>query len=84
VNAEIRTAEAPDALVIPKEALRHDSAGDYVYVLAGGRLERRPVRTGISNVSLAQVTQGLSAGELTALPADVPLKAGDLVTAVVK
>jgi HlyD family secretion protein len=84
VNAEIRTAEAPDTLVIPKEALRHDSAGDYVYVLAGGRLERRPVRTGISNVSLAQVTQGLSAGELAALPADVPLKAGDLVTAVVK
>jgi HlyD family secretion protein len=84
VNAEIRTAEAPDALVIPKEALRHDSAGDYVYVLAGGRLERRPVRTGISNVSLAQVTQGLSAGESAALPADVPLKAGDLVTAVVK
>jgi HlyD family secretion protein len=84
VNAEIRTAEAPDALTIPKEALRHDSAGDYVFVLAGNSLARRPVRTGIANVSLAQITQGLSAGDLVALPADVPLKPGDLVTPVIK
>jgi len=84
VNAEIRTAETPDALVVPKEALRRDSAGDYVFVLAGGRLERRPVRTGISNVSLAQITGGLSPGALAALPADIALKAGDAVTPVIK
>jgi HlyD family secretion protein len=84
VNAEIRTAEAAGALVIPKEALRRDSAGDYVFVLAGGHIERRPVATGIANVSLAQTTQGLSAGELVALPADVPLKPGALVTPVIK
>jgi multidrug efflux pump subunit AcrA (membrane-fusion protein) len=84
VNAEIRTAEAADALVIPKEALRRDSAGDYVFVLAGDHIERRPVRTGIASVSLAQTTQGLSAGEAVALPADVPLKPGDLVTPVIK
>jgi HlyD family secretion protein len=83
VNAEIRTAEAPDALAIPKEALRRDSSGDYVFVLAGGRLERRPVGTGISNVALAQITEGLSPGDLVALPADIPLKAGDLVTPVI-
>lgn len=84
VNAEIRTAEAPDALVIPKEALRRDASGDYVLGLKDGRVERRPVKTGISNVSLAQVTEGLSAGDLVALPADIPMKAGELVTPVVK
>jgi len=84
VNAEIRTAEAADALAIPKEALRRDSAGDYVFVLAGGHIERRPVRTGIASATLAQITQGLSADEAVALPADIPLKAGDLVTAVIK
>ena len=84
VNAEIRTAEAPDAMVIPKEALRRDSAGDYVLVLANGHIERRPVRTGIASVSLAQIAQGLSPGDLVALPADVPLKPGDLVTPVIK
>jgi multidrug efflux pump subunit AcrA (membrane-fusion protein) len=84
VNAEIRTAEVADALTIPKEALRRDTSGDYVFVLAAGRLERRPVRTGISNIAVAQVTEGLSGGELVALPADVAIKAGDLVTAVVK
>jgi HlyD family secretion protein len=84
VNAEIRTAEAPDAMVIPKEALRRDSAGDYVLVLANGHIERRPVRTGIASVSLAQIAQGLSPGDLVALPADVPLKPGDVVTPVIK
>jgi HlyD family secretion protein len=84
VNAEIRTAEAADALTIPKEALRRDSKGDYVFVLAGANLERRAVKTGISNVALAQVTDGLSGGELVALPADVAVKAGDAVTAVIR
>ena len=84
VNAEIRTAEAPDALVIPKEALRRDAAGDYVFALAAGHIERRPVQTGISSVSLAQISQGLAPGDLVALPADVPLKPGDAVTAVVE
>ena len=84
VNAEIRTAEAADALAIPKEALRRDSAGDYVFVLTGDHIERRPVRTGIASVSFAQTTQGLADGDLVALPADVPLKPGNLVTPVIK
>jgi len=84
VNAEIRTAEAADALTIPKEALRHDSKGDFVFVLAGGKIERRAVKTGISNVALAQVAEGLSGGELVALPADIPLRASDPVTPAIK
>ena len=84
VNAEIRTAEVPAALAIPKEALRHDSAGDYVFVLAAGRIERRAARTGISNVALAQIVEGLSAGDLVALPADIPLEPGAPVTPVIR
>jgi HlyD family secretion protein len=84
VNAEIRTAQAADALVIPKEALRRDASGDYVFGLDGARLQRRPVKTGISSVSQAQIMQGLSAGDLVALPADTALKAGDEVTPAVR
>ena len=84
VNAEIRTAVAENALAIPKEALRHDAAGDYVLALAGDHVERRPVQTGVSSVAQVQVTGGLAESGAVALPSDNPLKAGDRVTAVVR
>jgi HlyD family secretion protein len=83
VNAEIRTAVVESALVIPKETLRHDQQGDYVYVLKGDTVERRPVKKGISSLTQVQVVEGLNEGEAVALPGDVPLKAGDRVTPVI-
>jgi HlyD family secretion protein len=83
VDAEIRTGAVESALVIPREALRHDVAGDYILTVKEGVLERRAVKTGISSITLIQVASGLSEGDMVALPADVPLKPGDRVTAVV-
>ena len=80
VNAEIRTAVAENALVIPKEALRHDAGGDYVFALAGDRIERRDVKPGVSSVTQVQIAGGLAAGDAVALPSDIPLKPGDRVT----
>jgi len=82
VNAEIRTAVVENAVVIPKETLRHDAQGDYVYVLKGGTVERRAVKTGVANITQVQVTAGLSEGDAVALPGETPLKSGDRVTAV--
>lgn len=82
VDAQIRTAAARDALVIPRETLRHDSAGDYVFTVKDDTLERRGVVTGISSVSLVQVTSGLTEGEPVALPADFPLQSGSRVSPV--
>jgi HlyD family secretion protein len=81
VDAEIRTAVAENALVIPREALRHDGGGDYVFLVKDGLMERRPVKSGASSATLVQVTAGLAAGDAVVLPSDVPLKAGDRVTA---
>ncbi|MBZ5619490.1 MAG: efflux RND transporter periplasmic adaptor subunit [Acidobacteriia bacterium] len=80
VDAEIRTAVVESALVIPRETLRHDANGDYVFALKGDTVERRPVKTGTSSVSLVQVTEGLTEGDAVALPSDTPIKAGDRVT----
>jgi HlyD family secretion protein len=80
VDAEIRTAVVDNAVVIPREALRHDAAGDYVFALKDGILERRPVRTGASSVTLVQAASGLAEGDLVAMPTDIPLKPGDRVT----
>ncbi len=81
VNAEIRTAVVEGALVVPKETLRHDAQGDYVFALTGDTVARRPVKEGASSVTEVQVVQGLAEGDAVALPSDLPLKPGDRVTA---
>jgi HlyD family secretion protein len=84
VNAEIRTAVVENALVIPKETLRHDQQGDYVFALKGDTLERRAVKRGAASVTSVQVVEGLSDGDAVAMPADIPLKPGDRVTAAIE
>ena len=80
VDAEIRTGVAEGALVIPKESLHHDSAGDWVFRLVGDHVAHRPVKTGNSTVTQVQVTAGLAEGDAVALPTDVPLADGVKVT----
>ncbi len=82
VDATIRTAVVENALVIPKEVLRRDSQGSFVFLLQNDTLERRLVKTGNASISDVQITEGLSEGDRVALPSDVPLKPGDRVTAV--
>ncbi|SPE33422.1 Efflux transporter, RND family, MFP subunit [Candidatus Sulfopaludibacter sp. SbA3] len=84
VDAEIRTAVAENALVIPKETLHHDAAGDYVFALKGDTVERRAVKTGNSTVTQVQITEGLGEGDSVALPGEVQVKSGDRVSPSIK
>jgi HlyD family secretion protein len=79
VDAEIRTAVVENAIVIPKETLHHDAAGDYVFLLKGDTVERRTVTTGNSTVTQVQVAGGLAEGDAVALPGETQLKNGDRV-----
>ena len=81
VNAEIRTAVVENALVIPKETLRHDAQGDYVLALKGGAVERRAVKQGASSITMVQILEGLGDADAVAMPSDTPLRDGDRVTA---
>jgi multidrug efflux pump subunit AcrA (membrane-fusion protein) len=81
VDATIRTGVVEGALTVPKEALRHDANGDYVFLLQGDTLEQRAVKTGNSSVTRIQITEGLGEGDAVAMPSDVPLKQGMKVTA---
>ncbi len=80
VDAEIRSAVVDNALVIPRDALRHDEHGDYVFVVLDDAVERRPVKTGISSVTLVQVAAGLAESDSVVLPGETPVKPGDHVT----
>ena len=82
VDAEIRTAVVENALVIPKETLRRDTAGDYVLALAGDTLQRRAVKTGNSTVTLMEIVGGLAEGDAVALPTETALDPGSRVAPV--
>jgi HlyD family secretion protein len=84
VDATIRTGVSEGALTIPKETLRHDAAGDSVFVLKGDAIEQRRVKTGNSSVTRIQVTEGLAEGDAVAMPSDAPLRPGMKVTAAIE
>jgi HlyD family secretion protein len=79
VNAEIRSSVVENALTIPKEALRHDPNGVGIFLLTGGALRWRTVKTGSSSISRVQITEGLAEGNEVALPTDSPLRDGQRV-----
>ncbi len=84
VNAEIRTASADSVTAIPKETMRRDAAGDFVFALATDHIERRKVQTGVSSVSYVQITSGLNPGDAVAQPGETPLQPGMPVTPSVR
>jgi len=79
VRLELRTIK--DAVVVPVTALRHGSAGDYVYVLQDGQTASlRPVKRGIATVDKVQIASGLEAGEQVITEGADRIKDGARVT----
>jgi HlyD family secretion protein len=68
VGVTIVTAEHPNALTIPREALRQDESVPYVYqVVNNNEIERRNVQSSISNLTKVEITGGLSEHALVAI-----------------
>ena len=80
VDAHIRTASVDHALTMPKECLRRDANGVGVFELRGGRLAWRTVRAGASSVTRVQILDGLAEGGEVALPTELALHDGEIVT----
>lgn len=81
VNVEIRSETVPDALAIPKEAVRNERGQTGVYLLSGDRLEWKKVKLGVANTTRTQV-EGLQEGEAVALYSEKPLRDGMVVKPV--
>jgi HlyD family secretion protein len=75
VNAEILSQSVPNALTIPKEAVRRESSQAGVFTLDGDRLAWRKITLGVNNTTRSQV-DGLKDADPVALPTDKPLKEG--------
>lgn len=76
IDAEIQSRVVPNAISMPKEALRREGGVNGVYLLQRDRLAWRPVKIGVSSYTRAEVLQGLSDGDSIALPTDKPVKNG--------
>jgi RND family efflux transporter MFP subunit len=64
------------ALSVPKAAVQRQDGRDVVFLLKGGRLERRAVTTGGASADLVTISAGLSAGERVVVESREPLADG--------
>jgi len=79
VNVKIRIRQRPNALVVPRLAVRVDGARRYVFVVDGNTLRRRGVRVGIADATQYEVLEGLTLGDRVTLPGEVQLRDGLVV-----
>jgi len=69
VNVTVTTQQKPHILSIPREALRTQGIQNFVYRVEKNVLVRTPVDVGSLNLTLVEITHGLSAGDVVALNA---------------
>jgi HlyD family secretion protein len=69
VAVSIIQARHDNALTVPREAVRQDSDGKYVFQVVNGKLMRRKVETSISNLTRVEITSGLPNDAVLALGA---------------
>lgn len=59
VGVTIVAAEHPNALTLPREAVRQDEKGSFVFAVVNMELQRRDIQTGISDLTRVEVTGGV-------------------------
>jgi RND family efflux transporter MFP subunit len=79
VDADIRTAWNPNTLKIPFEALISRNGQTMVAVLQDGKVRMKVVEIGIEDFAMAEIKQGLNAGEMVILSKGRTLQDGDRV-----
>jgi RND family efflux transporter MFP subunit len=62
-RADITVARVADSLLVPVTAVVEGQGGFAVQVLAGGRVESRPVTLGESNETVVEILEGVREGE---------------------
>lgn len=81
-RAEVDVREVAGAIVVPPAALVRDGVRPdiaHVFVVAGGRADRREVLLGIEDADLVQVTRGLAPGDTVVVDPPVSLASGATV-----
>ncbi len=69
VNVSIVAAKSDNALLVPREAVHQHDHRAFVYQVVNGRLQRRNVETGVSDLTRIEIKSGVSDDALLALNA---------------
>jgi multidrug efflux pump subunit AcrA (membrane-fusion protein) len=80
LQLDIDAEERTDTVLIPAEAVVREDGETVIFVAAGSRAERRPVKTGIEDEARIEITDGLRAGELVITRGHLGLTDGAAVT----
>ncbi len=67
-TANIVTAQRTNVLLVPTLAIISQTGGEFVQVLKNGVVTQVQVQIGLSNFQQAEVTSGLSAGDVVVIP----------------
>ncbi|HZP62961.1 MAG TPA: efflux RND transporter periplasmic adaptor subunit [Terriglobales bacterium] len=67
VNVTITTAEHPNVLAVPREAIHQEDSTRFVYQIVNNELHRKEVTTSVSNLTQVEVTSGLPENAMVAL-----------------
>lgn len=82
IDASIQATVVPNALTIPREAIRRQGSETGVFLLQGERVVWRRVSVGVSSYTKSAILSGLSDGDAVALPSEKPIKNGSKVEPV--
>ena len=67
VGVTVVTAEHPNVISVPREAVHLDDTVPYVYQIVNDQLRRRNIRTSLSNLTRMEVTAGIGESAAVAL-----------------
>jgi HlyD family secretion protein len=82
VRVRVFTAAREKALIVPRSALFRSADGQWrVYAIRDRRAESQAIQVGLMNDELAEVTDGLAAGEMVILSPETSLVEGTRVVA---
>lgn len=81
VKARVLVDTKKAALVVPAAAVQRGPQGPFVYVVAGGKAEVRPVAVGLTTGDVAVIDQGLQPGEPVVVEGQAQLRQGAAVQA---
>jgi HlyD family secretion protein len=84
VGVTIVTAEHPNVLTVPREAVRQEDSKIYVLQVVNNALRRRDIQMSLSNLTQVEVTGGIPANSIVALASvnSKPLRDGLAVKVV--
>lgn len=78
-KATLRLEQQVSALTVPPSAIDVEKDESSVLVVAGGKIQRRVIQTGIETPDRVEVRAGLNEGEMVVVGSRSQLRAGDVV-----